>query len=28
MQERTAADADAWTDVVRSYVGDQYAEGG
>jgi hypothetical protein len=24
--ERTAADADAWTDVVRSYVGDQYAD--
>jgi hypothetical protein len=23
--ERTEADADAWTDVVRSYVGDQFA---
>jgi Family of unknown function (DUF6062) len=23
--ERTDADADAWTDVVRSYVGDQFA---
>jgi len=25
---RTVADADAWTDVVRSYVGDQYADSG
>jgi hypothetical protein len=24
-EERTEADASAWTDVVRSYVGDQYA---
>jgi len=24
--ERTGAEADAWTDVVRSYVGDQYAD--
>lgn len=24
--ERTEADADAWTDVVRTYVGDQFAD--
>jgi light-regulated signal transduction histidine kinase (bacteriophytochrome) len=23
-EERTEADANAWTDVVRSYVGDQF----
>jgi hypothetical protein len=27
-EERTAADGEAWTDVVRSYVGDQYADSG
>jgi len=26
--ERTESDASAWTDVVRSYVGDQYAIAG